>query len=135
MNTKLSIRLFALLLASTFATAAGVSCSSSSTGGTGGLGAGGSTIVTGPASSSSSTTSSGSTTGSTTSSSSGGSSTSSSSGAGCTDADAGNCYSCPPATNDEFLNACNGQVCVPYDNSATNLPMLTADGGLPPITM
>ena len=41
------------------------------------------------------------------------------------------CYSCTPMTNDQFLNACNGQTCQAYDNAG--LPGLTADGGLPPL--
>lgn len=135
MKTKLSIRWIALFLASACAIVAAssttVSCGgggSANSGGTGGM----STIV-GPASSSSTTTGSSSSGGSTNTSTS--SSGSGAGGGSCTDADAGNCYSCPPMTNTEFLNACNGMTCQPYDNSIANLPMLTADGGLPPITM
>jgi hypothetical protein len=115
MNTKLSIRLITLFVASTSIVGTAVSCSSGGTGGSGGAGTGGTMIV-------------------------GGNTATTTTGAGgsaptCTDVDAGNCYSCTPTTNNEFLNACNGLTCVPYDNSITNLPNLTADGGLPPITM
>lgn len=52
------------------------------------------------------------------------------SGAGCVDASG--CYACAPTTTQEFQSACTDAGCVPYDNSALK-PLLTADGGLPPV--
>ncbi len=40
------------------------------------------------------------------------------------------CNACPPKTQAEFLNACTGSACEPFDNKA-RLTKLTADGGLP----
>jgi hypothetical protein len=82
-----------------------------------------------------STTSSGtgdSTSASTTSSTGAGTSSSSSSSTGGGGCDAGGCYSCPPTTSDEILNACTDAGCKPFANS-TRLQHLTADGGLPPL--
>jgi hypothetical protein len=98
--------------------------SSSSSSGAGGAG--------GASTSASSTT--------TTASGTGGGGTSSSGGTGggdggpaCVpDGGATGCYSCPPKTNDEFLNACapNGDQCTHFDN-ATSLPFW--DGGALPV--
>jgi len=46
--------------------------------------------------------------------------------------DAGGCFSCPPTVTREFLNACTGTDCSPFDN-ATRLGGLLPDGGLPPL--
>ena len=73
---------------------------------------------TGGTGSSSTTTTSAGTTGST-----------SSTGGGC---DAGGCYSCPPTTSDEILNACTDAGCKSFENGK-RLQHLTADGGLPPL--
>jgi hypothetical protein len=121
MKTRLSIRWATLLLSALATVVTAAACGSST--GAGGAGTGG-TVIVGSSSSSSTSTTSSSSTGAGT-----GGSTS------CTNAAQNDCYSCTPTTNTELLNACNGQVCVPYDNSINNLPMLTADGGLPPITM
>lgn len=56
-------------------------------------------------------------------------SSSTSSGGSC---DAGGCYSCPPTTSDEILNACTDAGCKSFDNGK-RLQHLTADGGLPPL--
>ncbi len=70
----------------------------------------------------------------------GGATTSSSGGTGggdagppcVSDGGATGCYSCPPATNEQFLNACapNGDQCTHFDN-ATQLPFW--DGGALPV--
>ena len=39
------------------------------------------------------------------------------------------CFSCPPTNRKEFLNACSGASCSPFDNS--QLSGLSPDGGLP----
>jgi hypothetical protein len=41
------------------------------------------------------------------------------------------CYSCPPKTGDQFLNACTGSQCSPFDNVA-RLPLYN-NGNLPAI--
>lgn len=41
------------------------------------------------------------------------------------------CYSCPPKTGTQFLNACTGSQCSPFDNVA-RLPLYN-NGTLPPI--
>ncbi len=54
-------------------------------------------------------------------------------GAACvSDGGATSCYSCPPQTNEQFLNACapNGDQCTHFDN-ATGLPFW--DGGALPV--
>ena len=103
-------------------TSASSSTSGSTSSSSGGGGAGGATT-----SSSASTTASGT----------GGASTSSSSGgdggpACVSDGGATGCYSCPPTTNDQFLNACapNGDQCTHFDN-ASKLPFW--DGGALPV--
>jgi hypothetical protein len=56
-------------------------------------------------------------------------SSTSSTGGGC---DAGGCYSCPPTTSEEILNACTDAGCKSFENGK-RLQHLTADGGLPPL--
>jgi hypothetical protein len=58
-----------------------------------------------------------------------GSSSASTSTGGC---EANGCYSCPPTTNDQFLNACSDGGCKPFSNTA-RLKNLTSDGGVPPL--
>jgi hypothetical protein len=41
------------------------------------------------------------------------------------------CYSCAPATQPQFLNACTSAACVPFDD--TRVTLLLPDGGLPPL--
>ena len=41
------------------------------------------------------------------------------------------CYPCTPTTNEQFLNACSGADCVPFDDGKRDKNLL-ADGGLPP---
>jgi hypothetical protein len=43
----------------------------------------------------------------------------------------GACWSCPPATNIQFHNACTDAQCVSFD--AGRLTKLEPDGGLPPL--
>jgi hypothetical protein len=57
------------------------------------------------------------------------SSSSSSTGGGC---DAGGCYSCPPTTSEQLLNACTDAGCKSFANGK-RLQHLTADGGVPPL--
>jgi hypothetical protein len=42
------------------------------------------------------------------------------------------CYACTPQSTDQYLNACTEAQCLPFDRTRI-LPLLTADGGLPPI--
>lgn len=44
----------------------------------------------------------------------------------------GGCYACAPSSTAQFLNRCTGASCSPFNNSA-RLPLLRADGGLPPL--
>lgn len=44
----------------------------------------------------------------------------------------GGCYACPPTTQDQFLNACTDAAFAVFDNAA-RLPLLNADGSLPPL--
>jgi len=44
----------------------------------------------------------------------------------------GGCWSCAPTTQVQFLNACTGAGCSPFDNRA-RLPLLNPDGTLPPL--
>ena len=44
----------------------------------------------------------------------------------------GGCYACAPTTTPQFLNHCTGATCTPFNNTA-RLPLLRADGGLPPL--
>jgi hypothetical protein len=44
----------------------------------------------------------------------------------------GGCYACAPSTTAQFLNRCTGSACAPFNNAA-RLPLLRADGGLPPL--
>jgi hypothetical protein len=53
-----------------------------------------------------------------------------STGSGSCTGDAG-CYACAPKTNDQFLNACTGAECQPFDKK--RLTHLRPDGGLPPL--
>jgi hypothetical protein len=49
----------------------------------------------------------------------------------CTDDDA-TCYACAPTTTTQFLNACTGATCVPFDDVG-RLTLLLPDGALPPL--
>jgi len=40
------------------------------------------------------------------------------------------CYPCPSANTEQFLNACTDGECIPFDKSRL-AELLTADGGLP----
>jgi hypothetical protein len=42
------------------------------------------------------------------------------------------CYPCDPGTNDQFLNSCPDNTCIPFDPSRIN-GLLLSDGGLPPL--
>jgi hypothetical protein len=42
------------------------------------------------------------------------------------------CFACPASTNLEFLNACSGSMCEPFDDSK-RLTKVYADGGFPPV--
>lgn len=44
----------------------------------------------------------------------------------------GGCWNCAPTTSLQLLNQCNDLVSVPFDNKA-RLPLLPADGTLPPV--
>jgi hypothetical protein len=46
--------------------------------------------------------------------------------------DDGACYACTPATTPQFLNACTGATCVPFDDVG-RLTHLLPDGSLPPL--
>jgi hypothetical protein len=50
--------------------------------------------------------------------------------AGCLGPDG--CFSCPPAAQAEFLNACTDAECIPYDNTPL-LGLLQEDGSVPPV--
>ncbi len=43
------------------------------------------------------------------------------------------CYRCTPTTSDQFLDRCTSASCEPFENSRTRLPLLNADGTLPPL--
>ncbi|MFT3769958.1 MAG: hypothetical protein QM820_31405 [Minicystis sp.] len=119
--------LWALILPTAVVFAA--ACGSGDTNPTPTGGAGGSMIV-GPASSSASSGTGGASSSSTTTSSTTGSTTSSSSSG--TGGAGGGCFSGTPTTNEDFLNACNGQTCQAFDNKG-KLPLLNGDGSLPPL--
>lgn len=38
-----------------------------------------------------------------------------------------------PVTNQDFLNSCTNGTCFPFPNTKTRLPLLNADGTLPPV--
>lgn len=42
------------------------------------------------------------------------------------------CYACAPTTTPQFLNACTGATCVPFDDVG-RLTLLLPDGALPPL--
>jgi hypothetical protein len=44
----------------------------------------------------------------------------------------GGCYACAPSTTAQFLNRCTTASCAPFNN-AVRLPLLRADGSLPPL--
>ena len=44
----------------------------------------------------------------------------------------GGCYLCPPSSDPQFLNQCTAATCSHFDNHS-RLPLLTGDGGLPPL--
>ena len=48
------------------------------------------------------------------------------------DAAGGRCFPCAPTLDPEFLNACTGAQCVPFDDT-TRVSGVLADGGLPPV--
>ena len=48
------------------------------------------------------------------------------------DAAGGQCFPCTPTLDPEFLNACTGAQCVPFDDT-TRVRGVLADGGLPPV--
>jgi hypothetical protein len=52
----------------------------------------------------------------------------------CTDPTS-SCYRCPPSTDLEFLNHCTtpGVTCEPFPVTTARLPLLNADGSLPPL--
>jgi hypothetical protein len=43
------------------------------------------------------------------------------------------CYGCAPTTPTQVLNACTDATCEPFPNTRERLPLLEADGALPPI--
>ena len=43
------------------------------------------------------------------------------------------CWSCTPTTHKQHLNACTDAVCEPFPNTKDRLPLLEADGTLPPL--
>jgi hypothetical protein len=43
------------------------------------------------------------------------------------------CFRCAPTTSDEFLDRCTTASCEPFVNDSTRLPLLRADGTLPPL--
>jgi hypothetical protein len=44
----------------------------------------------------------------------------------------GQCYPCAPKKDPEFLNACTGSQCVPFDDKA-RVPQFNPDGSLPTV--
>jgi hypothetical protein len=63
----------------------------------------------------------------------GGATTTSGTGTGTGTGGAAGCFSGTPSTDDQYLNACNGLTCNPYPNDKAHLPLLNADGSLPPL--
>lgn len=43
------------------------------------------------------------------------------------------CFACDPENNAQLLNHCTDSVCEPFVNTPERLPLLGADGSLPPI--
>lgn len=43
------------------------------------------------------------------------------------------CWACAPTNDDQFLNHCTDATCEPFVNDTTSLPLLNADGSLPPL--
>ena len=43
------------------------------------------------------------------------------------------CYNCKPTTPVQVLNACTDASCEPFANTKERLPLLNADGTLPPL--
>jgi len=43
------------------------------------------------------------------------------------------CWSCEPALPVHLLNRCTGASCEPFANTRERLPLLAADGSLPPL--
>ncbi|APR79521.1 Hypothetical protein A7982_04868 [Minicystis rosea] len=124
MKTTMLLRRVLVTLILPAAVTFAVACGSGDNNPTPTGGSGGSMIV-GPASSSASS-GTGDTTSSSTASGTGGATSSSSSGTG----GGGGCFSGTPATNEDFLNACNGLTCQAFDNKG-KLPLLNDDGTLP----
>lgn len=54
--------------------------------------------------------------------------------ASCDDYDpaSGKCYPCAPQNDPQFLNACTGSLCVPFDDKA-RVPRFNPDGSLPTV--
>jgi len=96
-----------------------------------------------PGTSSGSGTTSGSTTGTTSGTSTGTTSTGTTSGTTGTTTDttdttdtcvdAEGCWNCDPVEPIHFLNRCTDATCEPFDNTQTRLPLIGADGSLPPL--
>ena len=121
MKTTILPRRAALALVFGVSALVAVACSSTSTNPTP-TGGGTTSIVT--SSSSGSSSSSG-----TTSSSSGGTGGMGTGGMG-TGGGTGGCVSTMPASNTDYLNACNGMTCQAFDNKG-KLPLLNKNGTLP----
>jgi hypothetical protein len=51
---------------------------------------------------------------------------------GCNGDPAKGCVSCPPQTNEDFLNSCPDNNCIPFDSTRV-MPLLLPDGALPPL--
>lgn len=45
----------------------------------------------------------------------------------------GGCYDCAPSTAEQVLNHCTDAACEPFANTVDRLPLIGADGTLPPI--
>lgn len=43
------------------------------------------------------------------------------------------CWSCPKTRNEHFLNACTDATCEPFPVTRERLPLLRADGTVPPL--
>lgn len=43
------------------------------------------------------------------------------------------CYDCAPSNGEQVLNRCTDATCEPFANTVERLPLLGADGALPPI--
>lgn len=45
----------------------------------------------------------------------------------------GGCYDCAPGNGEQVLNRCTDATCEPFANTVDRLPLIGADGTLPPI--